>query len=520
MCSSAYWRRTSCAGTGRAHRAAAVRATGSKHRLLIITNLAPALLLAASTGPARGQAAARLAPYRDSIPATLVSFEMVPVPGGSVTLDSPAGPRVVPVAPFWIGKTEVTWDEYDVWVYRLDVVAGAPGGGDSADVTARPSRPYGAPDRGFGHHGYPALAMTYTAAQGYCAWLSARTGRHYGLPTDAQWTRALEAGLGADTSLSAERRDALAWYAGNAANQTHAVATKHADALGVYDLRGTGAVKDCLTSSENIELVALGDLFPDHLAKCRESLATMATEDPTLKPKIKVKDSQCFVGFDAYRKVLEDNADLVLLATPPAFRARHLAAAIDAGKHVFMEKPVAVDPQGVRAVMASAELAAQKGLAIVAGTQRRHDAGYRAAMERIHDGAIGDLVAAEVYWNQGGLWMKPREPSWSDAEWQIRNWLYFTWLSGDHIVEQHIHNIDVANWAFGTHPVKAIAVGGRQRRTDPAYGHIFDHFAVEYQFPNGACLLSMCRQQDGTASRVGERFIGTRGTSDGHAVSE
>src|SRR5881394_4306935 len=274
--------------------------------------------------------------------------------------------------------------------------------------------------------------------------------------------------------------------------------------------RGTAAVKDCLTSSQGVELVALGDLFPDHLAKCRENLASVATVD----------DRHAFTGFDAYQKVLESKIDLVLLATPPAFRARHLAAAIDAGKHVFMEKPIAVDATGVRAVMASAELAAQKGLAIVAGTQRRHDAGYRAAMERIHDGAIGDLVAAEVYWNQGGLWMKPREPSWSDAEWQIRNWLYFTWLSGDHIVEQHIHNIDVANWAFGTHPAKAIAVGGRQRRTDPAYGHIFDHFAVEYQFPNGARLRSMCRQQDGTASRVGERFVGTRGTSDGHSVIE
>ena len=284
--------------------------------------------------------------------------------------------------------------------------------------------------------------------------------------------------------------------------------------------RGTGAVKDCLTSSESIELVALGDLFPDHLAKCRESLATMVTEDPTLKPKIKVKDSHCFVGFDAYRKVLDGNADLVLLATPPAFRARHLAAAIEAGKHVFMEKPVAVDPQGVHAVMASSELAAQKGLALVAGTQRRHDAGYRAAIERIHDGAIGDIVAAEVYWNQGGLWMKPREPSWSDAEWQIRNWLYFTWLSGDHMVEQHIHNLDVANWAFGAHPVKAIGVGGRQQRTDPAYGHIFDHFAVEFEYPNGARLRSMCRQMDGTAQRVGERFVGTRGTSDGHSVIE
>jgi len=284
--------------------------------------------------------------------------------------------------------------------------------------------------------------------------------------------------------------------------------------------RGTGAAKDCLTSSENVELVALGDLFPDHLTRCRENLATMATEDPTLKTKIKVNDSQCFTGFDAYRKVLETNADLVLLATPPAFRARHLAAAIDAGKHVFMEKPVAVDPQGVHAVLASAELATQKSLALVAGTQRRHDAGYRAAMERIHSGAIGDLVAAEVYWNQGGLWMKPREPAWSDVEWQIRNWLYFTWLSGDHIVEQHIHNIDVANWAFGAHPVKAIAVGGRQRRTDPAYGHIFDHFAVEFEYPNGARVRSMCRQQDGTASRVGERFVGTRGTSDGHSVIE
>jgi myo-inositol 2-dehydrogenase / D-chiro-inositol 1-dehydrogenase len=284
--------------------------------------------------------------------------------------------------------------------------------------------------------------------------------------------------------------------------------------------RGTGAVKDCLTSSENIELVALGDLFPDHLAKCRESLATMVTEDATLKPKIKVKDSRCFVGFDAYRKVLDSNADLVLLATPPAFRPQHLAAAIEAGKHVFMEKPVAVDPQGVHAVIASSDLAAQKNLAIVAGTQRRHDAAYRAAMERIHDGAIGDIVSGHVYWNQGGLWMHPRETQWSDVEWQIRNWLYFTWLSGDHIVEQHIHNIDVANWAFGAHPVKAVGVGGRQRRTDPAYGHIYDHFAVEFEYPNGARLTSMCRQIDGTASRVGERFVGTRGTSDGRSVIE
>ena len=264
--------------------------------------------------------------------------------------------------------------------------------------------------------------------------------------------------------------------------------------------RGTGAAKDCLTSSERVELVAIGDLFPDRVTECRANLARMASEDTSggLKAKIKV--------------------DVVLLATPPAFRARHLAAAIEAGKHVFMEKPVAVDPVEVRAVIASADLAAQKGLAIVAGTQRRHDAGYRAAMQRIHDGAIGDIVAAQVYWNQGGLWMKPRQPQWSDVEWQIRNWLYFTWLSGDHIVEQHIHNIDVANWALGAHPVKAVGVGGRQWRTDAAYGHIYDHFAIDFEYPNGVHVLSMCRQIDGTASHVAERIVGTRGTSDAHSV--
>jgi len=274
--------------------------------------------------------------------------------------------------------------------------------------------------------------------------------------------------------------------------------------------RGTEAAKNCLTSSDGVQLVALGDLFPDHLAKCRESLASVATVD----------DRHAFTGFDAYQKVLESKIDLVLLATPPAFRARHLAAAIEAGKHVFMEKPVAVDSTGVRAVMATADLAAQKGLAIVAGTQRRHDAGYRAAIQRIHDGAIGDLVGGQVYWNQGGLWMHPREPAWSDVEWQIRNWLYFTWLSGDHIVEQHVHNIDVANWVFGAHPVKAVGVGGRQSRTDPAFGHIYDHFAVEFEYPGGVRVQSMCRQIKGCAPRVAERFVGTRGTSDAHAVIE
>jgi predicted dehydrogenase len=194
----------------------------------------------------------------------------------------------------------------------------------------------------------------------------------------------------------------------------------------------------------------------------------------------------------------------------------HLRAAIEAGKHVFMEKPVAVDPVGVRSVIESSDLAAQKRLAIVAGTQRRHHLGYIETMKRIHDGAIGDIVAAQVYWNQGGLWMHPRKPGWTDMEWQVRNWLYFTWLSGDQIVEQHIHNIDVANWALQAHPVKAVGVGGRQARVAPAYGHVFDHFGVEFEYPNGARILSMCRQIDGTAAQVGEHIVGTKGTSDAH----
>src|SRR5437588_7643161 len=211
MCSSTNSRRTSWVRAPRARHASAVTVTRSRCRMLMAAKISLLLL-------------AQNAPYRDSIPGTLVRFEMMPVPGDR---------------PFWIGKTEVTWDEYDIWAFRLDLTPRERSSG--VDATARPSRPYGAPDRGFGHHGYPALAMTYGAARAYCAWLSARTGRHYGLPTDAQWTRALGLGLSTDTSLSAERRDALAWHAGNAAHQSHAVATKQADALGAYDLLGNVA---------------------------------------------------------------------------------------------------------------------------------------------------------------------------------------------------------------------------------------------------------------------------------------
>lgn len=272
--------------------------------------------------------------------------------------------------------------------------------------------------------------------------------------------------------------------------------------------RGAGAATDACAADPKVVLHAMGDMFEDRLTGTRNYLKD------ALKGQYQVTDDRCSTGFDAYKKVLASGVDVVILTTPPGFRPIHFAAAIDAGKHVFMEKPVAVDGPGVRAVIAAAEQAKQKNLCVVAGTQRRHDVAYREAMKRIHDGAIGEVVASYAYWNQGGLWMNTRKPEWSDMEWQLRNWLYFTWLSGDHICEQHIHNIDVCLWAKQAHPVRALSLAGRQVRTDPAYGHIFDHFATEYEFEDGTKLISMCRQIDGTASRVSEHVVGTKGSSN------
>jgi myo-inositol 2-dehydrogenase / D-chiro-inositol 1-dehydrogenase len=280
--------------------------------------------------------------------------------------------------------------------------------------------------------------------------------------------------------------------------------------------RGTGAAMNCLDAADGVELVALGDLAPDRLDGARRQFARRAGEDPDFAARYRVTDETCFTGFDAYRQVLAAGVDLVILATPPGFRPLHLAAAVDASKHIFAEKPVAVDVAGVRSCLATYERARQKGLGIGVGTQRRHDAGYIETIRRIHDGAIGDVLNGQVYWNQGGLWNREREAAWTDAEWQIRNWLYFAWLSGDHIVEQHVHNIDVANWILGAHPVSARAVGGRQQRTEPRWGHIYDHFAVDYEYPNGVHILSMCRQIPGTRNRVGEWFQGTRGAAATH----
>ena len=274
--------------------------------------------------------------------------------------------------------------------------------------------------------------------------------------------------------------------------------------------RGTGAAGDALAADKDVVIWSMGDVFQDRLTGSRNHLKN------TAKERYQVTDDRAFVGFDAYKKVIASGPDVIILTTPPGFRPDHFKAAVEAGKHVFMEKPVATDAQGIRTVIAAAKLADTKGLNVVAGTQRRHGKDYRATLAKIQEGAIGDIVSMHAYWNQGGLWMNARKPEWSDMEWQLRNWLYFTWLSGDHIVEQHVHNIDVCNWAMKSHPVKAISLGGRQVRTDPAYGHVFDHFATEFEYENGVKMVSMCRQIDGTASRVSEHIVGTKGSSNAY----
>ena len=275
--------------------------------------------------------------------------------------------------------------------------------------------------------------------------------------------------------------------------------------------RATGAAIDCLSAAPGVEVVAMHDLFQDRIDEALASLREKHAD------KIRVTPERCFTGFEGYRGVCAlPEVNLIVTATPPGFRPMHLKAAVEAGKHVFMEKPVAVDPAGVRSVIASSELAASRGLTVVAGTQRRHQARYLELVRRIRDGAIGEIVGAQCYWNQGELWVVRKTPEMTDMEWQCRNWLYFSWLSGDHIVEQHVHNIDVVNWALGSLPVKVMGMGGRQVRTGSEYGNIYDHFAVEFEYPEGVRVLSMCRQIPGCADRIEEKIVGTRGAAFGY----
>jgi myo-inositol 2-dehydrogenase/D-chiro-inositol 1-dehydrogenase len=267
--------------------------------------------------------------------------------------------------------------------------------------------------------------------------------------------------------------------------------------------RGSGAIDQFLSAGPNLQVVALGDTFQDRVDATRASILKQHGQEVPLE--------NCFVGFDAYQKVIDAGVDVILLATPPYFRPEHLAAAVQAKKHVFAEKPVAVDPTGARSLMATAKKAEGLGLSIVTGTQRRHKRDYVANWQQVRQGLIGELTGGNVWWNQSKLWHKDNNPTWSEMEWMIRNWVNWTWLSGDHIVEQHVHNLDVMNWFFGTHPVKAVGFGSRLRRIT---GDQYDNFSVDYTFENGMHVHSMCRQINGCAQNVSERLQGTKGSTN------
>jgi predicted dehydrogenase len=318
---------------------------------------------------------------------------------------------------------------------------------------------------------------------------------------------------------AATRRDFLTGAAATAAGATLATLIPPVHAAGNDMLRvgligcgsrGTGAAEQALRADKNVKLVTMGDMFADKLKKSLEHLQN----NSTVAGRVDVKPESCFTGFNAYKSVIE-MSDVVLLTTPPHFRPIHLKAAVAAGKHIFAEKPCAVDAPGVRAVLDACEEAKKKNLIIVAGLCWRYHHGMRETMKRVYDGTIGDITALQCTYNTGGLWSVRREghSEWSDMEWQLRNWLYYTWLSGDFNVEQHIHSLDKMAWVMqNDYPVRAVGSGGRQVRTDPLYGNIFDHHSVVYEYANGVKLFSACRQQVGCAQDVSDHIMGSKAT--------
>jgi len=284
--------------------------------------------------------------------------------------------------------------------------------------------------------------------------------------------------------------------------------------------RGSGAALNALATKGKVTLWAAADAFEDNLQACLNTVNQQIERgrrdgDPLFNDsKVDVPAERQFTGFNAYQQAIDSGADVIILATPPGFRPIHFDAAVQAGKHIFTEKPLAVDAPGIRRVMAANEQAQQKNLMVAVGLQRRHDPRYVEAMKRLHDGAIGDILFTRVYWNGGGLWNRPRKPEYTEMEYQMRNWYYFNWLCGDHIVEQHIHNLDVGNWMRDMHPVEAQGMGGRQNRTGKEYGEIFDHHSVEFTYADGTKMFSQCRHMDGCATEVREHAHGTKGTID------
>jgi predicted dehydrogenase len=280
--------------------------------------------------------------------------------------------------------------------------------------------------------------------------------------------------------------------------------------------RGTGAAMQALLTKQNVRLVAMADAFKDRLDECYTNLMQDDISDwsgvaGNVKSKMGVTEATKFVGFDAYKKAIP-LADVVILTTPPGFRPIHFEEAVNQGKHVFMEKPVATDPAGIKKVLDAAEIAKKKKLNVVVGLQRHYQNSYRELFSRYKEGAIGEFVSAQAWWNNDGVWVNPRKPGQTEMEYQMRNWYYFNWLCGDHITEQHIHNIDVINWFKGEYPVRAQGMGGREVRKGKDFGEIFDHHYVEFQYADGSILNSQCRHIKGTMSRVDEFLQGTKGS--------
>jgi len=274
--------------------------------------------------------------------------------------------------------------------------------------------------------------------------------------------------------------------------------------------RGRHDTTNLLKVDDNVELVAMGDMFKERAMGLAGRLARQFPD------KVKVTPDKCFSGLDAYKKVLECDIDMVMLIETPHFRPEHLRAAVGAGKHIFAEKPVAVDPVGVRHVIETGEMAKQKNLKIVCGTQMRRIAHLVEATKRLHDGQIGDIVSGQCVRIGDGLMQwgdMERKPEWSEMDWQIRRWLFITWLGGDFITEQHIHNLDVVNWAMGGHPVQCVGIGGRQVRTDAIYGDVYDHMAVEYEYASGAKIQYIGQQIDRCTERNDQRLVGTKGSA-------
>ncbi|WP_193213373.1 Gfo/Idh/MocA family protein [Luteolibacter marinus] len=269
--------------------------------------------------------------------------------------------------------------------------------------------------------------------------------------------------------------------------------------------RGSGAASQSLQVA-GTKLVAMADAFPDNVEAAHKALKDQFGD------RVDVPQERRFSGFDAYKHAI-DSADVVLLCTPPGFRPAHFEYAVQQGKHVFMEKPVAVDGPGIRKVIEAAKVADQKNLKVVCGLQRRYQNSYLETLEQVREGVIGDFVSSQVYWVSGGVWVRDRQPGMTEMEYQMRNWYYFNWICGDHITEQHVHNLDVGNWFKGALPVKAVGMGGRTKRVGPNFGEIFDHFFVEYTYPDGSVMNSQCRHWDGGWTKVSETIEGTFGTA-------